>query len=1057
MSFSVRGCGLTGGGNEYSKRHMRFALFGVLLNLAGVVSALVPKKVHFAYPTELLSPALGSVFTANVTQDKLVCFGNEDYLAPTYLETLFCMLPYITSSQSASCYSVWGSRSVELEVSGHIEFLRLPRLPRETLSASMADPPPPVLHTIELSATRWVQFSTLHGESELHREIIQIPAEPIHLCARSVDWQGRDAYFTMKFRHAFLRVRDKRSSNDQTLLHILLTAAVTSTWFIPYLTAYMAARSAYEHGMKVMLTLFLISSSVVCLTPLMLTKHNRQLAKHYFNYFFTRMQAQDTRQQIKKRLPVFQALFFSSLVVVLGFTATYLVYYHGLLERESRNVSFKFILSVAISWFVFSLCRSFERFFRDWLWIAMSVSLANDLDPHLNPLCRNEVVFATMLMSQCVRLVVPRFGQFEFIKAMVSSALPKLQGVSARLQIPLPYQIYEHHSLRHLVESDFVSSMLSAGTSPYVPQHLAASSKLHSHMGTSTGDLSNLELQTMRRNSRSRAGLAQIVELPAAQPLVDYIDEVVEGSVGNETEGDIAELDLGEDMLGGEGSDQQGLGGPWGGAGVAGHAGRNSFSTLERVLGALFEEGSPRNADQSHVIEEHEGVRWSHAPSPRASAHRETETADWQLPLWQRLQRTGGCLSDDKPSDDAEGERPATVQEKNREALRAMGLDLAALPECDVDSEAAASSAIRPGNADHTVSMTPQAPSSAIRAPGWWGSVVGALSLPLCVVGPVEIMPREPATQNSGVARQLWLPIVAQDAGVVSALQQACSLVDGPVTVASQPALEPTIVFSAEVPASHAELQGLHDAMSGLCCDGACSYQVVPLHSGAADTAVVQLRVSTMGTQHTVTSLLRFGARALRRALVYSSLKPHSGILVNHQPLRDLVRLSPHMHFVSVSFAITCSEAETADKFLEAHTLCCAYERDVYITRAVQAVLLPLRAGCDVAGLLKCAMYELRSEPADSSALRVSTRVPVLLTEREWVRGHNTALGERRGAADAVAKCCFEMLTGQSGDSDGDRTGRSQVGTEATLGDNLAVLTALSYVAFLRMATNSPP
>jgi hypothetical protein len=437
--------------------------------------------------------------------------------------------------------------------------------------------------------------------------------------------------------------------------------------------------------------------------------------------------------------------------------------------------------------------------------------------------------------------------------------------------------------------------------------------------------------------------------------------------------------------------------------------------------------------------------------------HKETETTDWQFPLWQRLQRTG----DDKPIDDAEGVHAATVQEKNRAALRTMGLDLAALPECDVDSEAAASSAIRPGNADHTVSMTPQAQFSAIAAPGWRGSVVGAMSLPLCVVGPIEIMPREPgAAQNSEVTRQLWVPIVVRDAGVVSALQQACSLVDGLVTVALKPALEPTIVFSAEVQASHAELQGLHDALSGLCCDGACSYQVVPLHSGVADIGVVQLRVSTMTNQHTVTSLLRFGTQALRRALVYSSLKPHSGILVNHQPLRSLERLSPHMHFVAVSFAITCAETEIAEKILEAHSQCYTYERDVYITRAVQAVLLPLHAGCDVAGLLTCATYELRSEPAGSTAhsgLMVSARVPVLLTEREWIRGRNTALGERRGAADAVAKCCFEMLTGQSGDSDGDRTGRSQVGMETTLGESLAVLTALSYVAFLRMATNSPP
>lgn len=1019
-----------------------------LLALLSRVNCLVPKKVHFNYPTELLSPPYGSTFSANVTQDKLVCFGNEDYPTPTYLETLYCMFPYLSITPS-KCYSVWGSRSVELELAGHVEFLKMPRLPRETV---VVDLPISGAHTVELSATRWQQYSTFHGEQEFHREIIQIPAEPIHLCARSADWQGRPAHFTLKFRQAFLRTRDKRSSNAQTLLHIALVAGAMSTWFIPYFTAVMAARLAYEHGAKVMLTLFLISSSVVCLTPWMLTKHNRQLARHYFNYFFTRMQANDTRQQIKKRLPVFQALFFSSLLIVLGFTVSYLAYYNGLLGRESRNVCFKYTLSAAISWFVFSLCRSFERFFRDWLWIAMSVSLANDLGPHLNPLCHNEVVFATMLMSQCVRLLLPRVVQFQFINSLVSAALPKLQGVSARLRIPLPYQIYEHHSLRHLVEGDYTGNVHSVPASPFQPAHLALSSKPLSHMATSTGDLGTLDVQQrLRRGSGSRASLAQIAEDPAVQPLVDYIDEVVEGSARNETEGDVAESDVlsGAEMEGrvggAEGADQE-----WGAAATAG-----SFPAIRKVLSALFiesKEATPLKGDSGR--------------DGNDGGDNDGDGAEL-VPLADRSDRDGASqatacqlrvsmlpLLAARVSLDSRGVGPGAVamalQRKNREALRAAGVDVSDLPRFELSPAAEGSEADT-----EQLEGERSGEESLVGLGGGgeellWGSLVGAVRLPLSLLGPVRVCP---ATTGEGVCgeRRVWLPLACQDAALVAALRLACTMLRGVVVVTTQAPLESTLSVSAEVEATPVQLQDLHTALLQLSAEGGLGYQVTAVqgrrgHSSRLDAAVavVQVKVPTDGAARCILSDIQCGSRLLRRVLAGSAVVSCGSIAVNHHPLGGLRRLTAHMHFVAVTFAVCLASGQAADAFSEAHELCSLYFRNAYLDRAVQAVLPSLQtAAVDVSGLLTCATFELQRDVAEACTVLVSGRVPVLLAGSDLQGNSCGAGGESSGAA---ARRCLSLLTGQHSTSSAVEA-RGDGGD--ALSDALAVVVALSYAAFL--------
>ena len=141
------------------------------------------------------------------------------------------------------------------------------------------------------------------------------------------------------------------------------------------------------------------SCSVICFTPLMLTQKNRQLSRLYISYFFTRKQANETRVAVRERKPLFQALFFSSVVICMGSSFYYLIFSYLNVDREIRNILVKLTLGLAASWFIFFLCRSFERFVRDWIWIVMSVGLAQVLDSHLNPMCRNEILVTTMIIT----------------------------------------------------------------------------------------------------------------------------------------------------------------------------------------------------------------------------------------------------------------------------------------------------------------------------------------------------------------------------------------------------------------------------------------------------------------------------------------------------------------------------------------------------------------------------------------------------------------------------------------------------------------------------------
>ena len=364
--------------------HTLLFIYIALLSSTNILAVIRPKKVHVSYPVDILGTHSDS-YSGNLTLDKLTCFGNRDYGVPTYLETLLCM---IRLPLGFNCLSIWGSRSVVVEATGSVEFLKLSRLP----SGSVFN------ERISLNVSRWLEM-TASSSSVSQREVRHVPAEPIYLCARSNDWTGSQAKFHITFRPVFLRESDKQLCHSKALVHIILVIAVTSIWLLPYIAAVVVAALSFMHGIKFVIAIISFSCCIVALTPLMLTKKNRHLARLYFNYFFTRIQAEETRLVFRQRMPVFQALFFSSALVCIGSGGSYIIYTYCGIDRELRNFLLQLTIGLASSWFVFFLCRSFERFCRDWVWVPMSVCLAQLLDLHLNPLSRDEVVVATLLIS----------------------------------------------------------------------------------------------------------------------------------------------------------------------------------------------------------------------------------------------------------------------------------------------------------------------------------------------------------------------------------------------------------------------------------------------------------------------------------------------------------------------------------------------------------------------------------------------------------------------------------------------------------------------------------
>lgn len=78
----------------------------------------------------------------------------------------------------------------------------------------------------------------------------------------------------------------------------------------------------------------------------------------------------------------------------------------------------------------------------------MSVGLAQMLDHHLNPLCRENVIIATIILSQVVKFSVPKLLRISRVDALVKLCLPKLKSLLSSYGSSL-HRRYHHYRYRH--------------------------------------------------------------------------------------------------------------------------------------------------------------------------------------------------------------------------------------------------------------------------------------------------------------------------------------------------------------------------------------------------------------------------------------------------------------------------------------------------------------------------------------------------------------------------------------------------------------------------------
>lgn len=376
----------------------------LLLLLAGKFAEGFDSKHEiqlFNYNVTYTLPTMGTHHSATVTRDELTCFGNWDLIEPSYLDTLVCMLPLPEVLHSFfQCSTIWGSRGVVVNVTGSVEFLQVKRFPSEA-----SEEP--------LYATRWLEMQSLFDDAE-QREIKHVSAQPFYLCARSIDWKGRDSSFQIEFRPVYLRARDSTKCGQKLLMHLLLIVAVSSLWLLPYIAAFVFSVYTYTHGMHRFMMALAFSVVVVCLAPLMFTKRNKHKARMYIDYFFNRRNIRETSEFMQEGLPLFQALFFSSALMCTGCAGAHIIYSYLGVNREVRNSIIQVAMGLSMGWFVFVLCRSFERFFQSWSWLALTACLLQFMAPHLNPQCWDEAVVVVLFITAIVKYaLVPQFNLHE--------------------------------------------------------------------------------------------------------------------------------------------------------------------------------------------------------------------------------------------------------------------------------------------------------------------------------------------------------------------------------------------------------------------------------------------------------------------------------------------------------------------------------------------------------------------------------------------------------------------------------------------------------------------
>lgn len=390
---------------------MKIVLFLLFFLYVTIVTAL-KRSILFSYPVRFLSSL--SDHGEIVGQDELVCFESKPASEQNILNSFLCLFPFYPASY---CYDIWGSRSVLIRVIGEVEFIIPHSLPRElsgsgTISGTrlleLGDGNHEHIHAeTHLPSFTHSQHSVHGGQTDkgFVQEILQLPSEHVTVCARSL-LSERNSTFSVAFKSNFIREKDRRAFLEHFLYHVVMLLTISSLWLLPYLIAFIVFVLAFLHAMKKLLILLVGATAIVALTPFMLTKRNRQLGLLYISYFFrSSTLAEDSKLFLRQQRPLFQAFYFSAILLTFGSAASYLLYHYFGIDREYRNFLLRMTYAVSLSWCTFFVARSFDKFFRDWGWIILAIASINMIKDRINPRARNEIIVFCLLISLIIIII----------------------------------------------------------------------------------------------------------------------------------------------------------------------------------------------------------------------------------------------------------------------------------------------------------------------------------------------------------------------------------------------------------------------------------------------------------------------------------------------------------------------------------------------------------------------------------------------------------------------------------------------------------------------------
>ena len=289
---------------------------------------LASLKTELSYAVSLLPPVTGKYFSGTVTKDQLLCFGNLDYHEDTYLESFLCLLQWSYDSElsSQSCFALWGTRSVVVEVDGSIEFIRLKKLPRESGEDDKR----------RLVAEHWLFLSNAF-ENKPARETVRVDAEPIYICARSNMWGeiNETSSFNLQFRKAYVRSSDRKNVLKQLLLQSLFAFGTSLPLVSPILGSITVGNAFYIHGLKYFIVISTSCALFLLSAPVILTRKSRRTTRAAFQLLHI---STDEVEDITHRVwLLYQSFYLSSLIVCLGSVSAYLLFSVLGIERELRN------------------------------------------------------------------------------------------------------------------------------------------------------------------------------------------------------------------------------------------------------------------------------------------------------------------------------------------------------------------------------------------------------------------------------------------------------------------------------------------------------------------------------------------------------------------------------------------------------------------------------------------------------------------------------------------------------------------------------------------------